>query len=157
VAFERIGRKPWPQMVARFEARIQRYGGEACHDGTGLGDVVEGYLTTPAEKVLLVGRTRSDLLSNYVNLVEKGGIVAPMITYAYREHLYASLSDLYGSGHLPDSICALALAAKGLGVPVLKGADLSWAELQQIWKSEGYAPQPTRLVRRRWGPSRYWE
>jgi hypothetical protein len=56
-----------------------------------------------AEKVLLVGRARADLLSNYVNLIEKGGIVAPMITYAYREHLYASLSDLYGAGQA--SVC----------------------------------------------------
>jgi hypothetical protein len=151
VAFERLGRRPWPQMVQRFEERIQRYRGEACHDGTGLGDVVDGYLSTPAEKVLLVGRTRSDLLSNYVSLIEKGGIVAPMITHVYREHLYASLSDLYGVGHLPDSICAMALATKGVGVPVLQAADVSWAELQQIWREEGYAPQPTRLVRHSWG------
>jgi hypothetical protein len=134
VAFERTGRRPWPSMVARFEDRIQRYGGEAAHDGTGLGDVVDGYLTTPAEKVVLAGRSRSDLLSNYVNLCEKGGIVAPMITYAYREHLYASLADLYGSaGHLPDSICAMALATKGVGVPVVQAVDVSPAEMEAIW------------------------
>jgi hypothetical protein len=116
VAFERQGRKPWPQMVARLEARIERYGGDAYHDATGLGAVVDGYLTKPAHGIILVGRVRSDLLSNYVNLVEKAGIVAPMITWAYREHLYASLADLYGSGHLPDSICSLALATSGVGI-----------------------------------------
>jgi hypothetical protein len=155
VAFERTGRRPWPQMVARFEERIQRYGGGACHDGTGLGDVVDGYLAKPAEKVLLVGRTRSDLLSNYVNLVEKGGIVAPMITYAYREHLYASLADLYGSGHLPDTICAMALATKGVGVPVTKAADVSWDEMQRIWADAAEAGEVAQLrpalSQRRWG------
>jgi hypothetical protein len=163
VAFERTGRKPWPQMVQRFEDRIQRYGGEARHDGTGLGDVVDGYLTTPAEKVLLVGRTRSDLLSNYVNLCEKGGIMCPMIVYSYREHLYASLADLYGSGHLPDSICSLALATVGVGVPVGKAEALSSEEIDRIL-SEQAALHPRRPEPRFQGgrlmrgarPSRYW-
>jgi len=162
VAFERLGRTPWPQMVGRFEARIQRYGGEAFHDGTGLGDVVDGYLTKPAEKVVLVGRTRSDRLSNYVSLVEQGGIVAPMITHPYREHLYASLSDLYGgSGHLPDTICALALATTGVGVPVVTAASVDPLTMQEIWaaaKEAGEAihgyDQPLLQPRRRW--RRYW-
>jgi hypothetical protein len=168
VAFERLGRKAWPTMVQRFEERIQRYGGDAAHDGTGLGDVVDGYLTTPAEKVLLVGRTRSDLLSNYVNLVEKGGIVAPMITYPYREHLYASLSDLYGSGHLPDTICAMALATKGVGVPVAQAVCVNANEMERLWAegaqqraAAGIAPEPreARIQPRLWGRSfrrRYW-
>jgi hypothetical protein len=137
VAFERTGRRSWPKMVERFDARIQRYGGAAAHDGTGLGDVIDGYLTEPAEKVLLVGRARADLLSNYVNLVEKAGIVAPMITYSYREHFYASLGDLYGSGHLPDSLCAMALATKGVGVPVVAPVGISPAEdpeIQAAWQ-----------------------
>jgi hypothetical protein len=132
VAFERTGRKPWPAMVQRFEHRIQRYGGEAFHDQTGLGDVVAGYLSTPAEGVILAGHTRADLISNYVNLVEKNGIVAPMIVSVYREHLYASLADLYGSGHLPDSICSLALATKGVGVPVVQAIGLDAETIAQI-------------------------
>jgi hypothetical protein len=93
-------------------------------------------------KVLLVGRTRSDLLSNYVNLVEKGGIVAPLITYPYTEHLYASVSDLYGSGHLPDSICSLALATFGVGVPVAMAVDVSPAEIERIQRGAGIWPTP---------------
>jgi len=159
VAFERTGRRPWPQMVERFEQRIQRFPGDACHDGTGLGDVVDSYVTQPVEKVVLVGRTRSDLLSNYVNLVEKGGIVAPMITHSYREHLYASLTDLYGSGHLPDSICAMALATKGVGVPIARAVSISPAEMERIWAEaaaeRGEAmPAPDRFTqpfRRIWG------
>jgi hypothetical protein len=163
VAFERTGRRPWPQMVDRFEQRIQRYGGTAAHDGTGLGDVVDGYLTEPAEKVLLVGRTRSDLLSNYVNLVEKAGLVAPMITYSYREHAYASLSDLYGSGHLPDSICAMALATKGVGVPVVAAVGISPdqdPEIQAAWRemARQEAAQRAWVRGRLWGgmDRRFW-
>jgi hypothetical protein len=116
VAFERQGRKAWPTMVSRFEARIQRYGGIAQHDSTGLGDVVAGYLTTPAYSVQLVGRTRSDLFSNYISEIERGSIVAPHIKFMYQEHLYCRVGDLYGAGHPPDSFVAGALAAVECGV-----------------------------------------
>jgi hypothetical protein len=119
VAFERCGRLPWPQMTAKFEARLKRYGGLAQHDQTGLGSVVHDNLRERAHGVVLSSKVRSDLLSNYVNLVEKGEIRAPMITYAYREHLYASVHDAYGSGHLPDTICAMALAAVDCGAKPL--------------------------------------
>jgi hypothetical protein len=163
VAFERTGRRPWPQMVERFEERIARYGGEAFHDATGLGAVVDGYLSKPAEGIILVGRTRADLLSNYVNLIEKGGIVAALISYMYREHLYASLGDLYGAGHLPDTICAMALATKGVGIPVTKAESISPEEMEAIWaeedaEAEAWEPaRPSVLTGRRWGNrARYW-
>jgi hypothetical protein len=102
-------------MVTRFEHRMQRYKGLAQHDGTGLGDVIKGYLTQRAHGVQLVGRTRSDLFSNYINVVEKGGLVAPRIRFMYREHLYYTVGDLYGGGHPPDSLVAGALAAVDCG------------------------------------------
>jgi hypothetical protein len=94
------------------------------------------------------------LLSNYINLCEKGGIVCPMITHCYREHLYASLSDLYGSGHLPDSICAMALACKGLYAPFVKAEWVSPAEMAEIWRESWQLlpPEPHSLTRGRlWG------
>jgi hypothetical protein len=111
VAFERLGRKAWPAMVERFEERITRYGGLAQHDATGLGDVIDGYLSRPAHGVILTGRTRSDLFSNYINEVERGAMVAPRIQFMYHEHLYCRVGDLYGAGHPPDSLVAMALAA----------------------------------------------
>jgi hypothetical protein len=111
VAFERIGRKPWPQMVARFDARIQRYGGIGQHDETGLGSVVDDSLTQRAYGVQLVGKGRSDLFSNYINLIEKGSLLAPRIKFMHGEHLYCRYGDLYGSGHPPDSFISGALAA----------------------------------------------
>ena len=101
VALERQGRKAWPTMVSRFEARIQRYGGIARHDSTGLGDVVAGYLTTPAWGVRLVGRTRSDLFSNCISGIERGSLGAPRITFMYKEHLYRRIGDLLVRATLP--------------------------------------------------------
>lgn len=109
VAFERCGRLPWPVMVGKFNARLARYGGRACHDGTGLGDVVDGYLEHSAEGFLMVGRARSVLLSRYISAVERGEIESPDIIFMHNEHKLASVDDVYGSGHLPDSIAAMAL------------------------------------------------
>jgi hypothetical protein len=111
VAFERLSRRPWPQQVERFERRLQRYPGRARHDGTGLGDVVGSYIRGKAEGLMLVGRTRADLFSEYVNIIESGGIVGPLIRYMHQEHLYCSVDDLYGRGHPPDSFVAAALAS----------------------------------------------
>jgi len=113
IAFERCGRLPWPVMVDKFDARLSRYKGRAIHDGTGLGDVVDGYRKHNAEGFLMTGRARSDLLSNYIAAIERGEIIAPMIDFMYGEHKYASVDDVYGSGHLPDSIAAGALAYSG--------------------------------------------
>ena len=110
VAFERCGRLKWPVMVGKLDRRLDRFGGWGCHDGTGLGDVVGGYLKHDATGFILTGRARSDLLSNYIGAVERGEIVAPDIRFMHDEHRYASVDDVYGSGHLPDSICAMALA-----------------------------------------------
>lgn len=114
VAFERTGRLPWPVMVGKFDERLERYGGSGTHDGTGLGDVVGDHLKAAATGFVMTGRARSDLLSNYIAAIERGEIEAPMIDFMYNEHKYASVDDVYGSGHLPDSIAAMALAWHGV-------------------------------------------
>ncbi len=115
VAFERCGRLPWPVMVGKFEKQINRFDSQhqATHDGTGVGDVVNDNLTVEARAFIMVGRARSDMLSNYINAVEDGAIVSPDIEFMHNEHKYASVDDVYGKGHLPDSICAGALAWRG--------------------------------------------
>lgn len=111
VAFERLSRRPWPHQVERFEKRLARFRGEGRHDGTGLGDVVHGYIRGRAEGVMLVGRDRADLFSDYINLIEQGRLMCPDIAYMHQEHLYCSVDDLYGRGHPPDSFVAAALAS----------------------------------------------
>jgi hypothetical protein len=113
VAWERTGRLDWPVMIAKLDDRMKRYGGKAFHDGTGLGDVVAGYINSPAKSFIMAGRARADLLSEYINACEKGDLIYPFIRYAYNEHKYASVEDVFSSGeghHLPDSISGGALA-----------------------------------------------
>ena len=67
----------------------------------------------------MVGRARSDMLSNYIAAIERRELVAPMIKFMYGEHKYASVDDVYGSGagaHLPDTIAAGALGMMKGGI-----------------------------------------
>lgn len=110
VAFERCGRMPWPVMTDKFNQRINRYPGTAAHDGTGIGDVVDSQLDAGANPVIMVGRARSSLLTEYVNAIERGDIVSPFVEFMETEHRLASVDHLYGSRHLPDTIAGGALA-----------------------------------------------
>lgn len=120
VAFERLARRPWPVMVGRLNKRWERFGGKVAHDETGIGGVVNDYIEVPRgckqsdlHGITMAGRFRSDMITEYVNAVEKGLLVAPRIQYMYDEHRFATPDDLYNgsaSSHLPDSIAASALA-----------------------------------------------
>lgn len=110
VAFERFGREPWPVMIAKFNDRVSRYEGRAAHDATGIGGVVDDYLTVGADAVTLVGQRRADIFTRYIAGIESGVIEAPMIHYADGEHRYVTNDDLRGAGHPPDTFVAGALA-----------------------------------------------
>lgn len=110
VAWVRLGRMPYPLMIAEFDKRVVRYPGSGAHDATGLGDVVNDYQTAGAEGVKLRGQVRTDLFSRYITAIENGEIESPLIRYCESEHKYATNDDLYGAGHPPDSFVAGALA-----------------------------------------------
>lgn len=113
VAFERCGRMSWPAMVDKLNARCRRYRGKAAHDATGVGDAVSGFVGVRVQDVLMVGRTRHEMLTEYIAAIERGELVAPYIEWAANEHEFASVEDVYGGGktaHLPDSIASGALA-----------------------------------------------
>jgi hypothetical protein len=114
VAFEALKRREWPQMIERFEKRVRRYPGRSSHDGTGIGDVVAGMMKgTRAESVILAGRERYETLTEYVSGVEARELKSPRLNLMYGEHRYASVDDLFKGGdghHLPDTVCAMALA-----------------------------------------------
>lgn len=123
VAYQAVRRMhSWPAMLKMFEDRMEKWGGSGMHDGTGLGDVMGaegGFMRTDAIGEILAGRNRAELLSSYVAGFERVEFTAPKIDLLYDEHRYASVDDLYGTGkdvHLPDSVCACALAYKsGIG------------------------------------------
>lgn len=114
VAFSRTRRMPYPAMIDLFTKRLRRYPGLGIHDATGLGKVVSDYLEERVTNFIMTGRQRDDMLSEYISGVERGEMIAPMIVSAYTEHKYASDDDIYSraqtKGHLPDTVCAFALA-----------------------------------------------
>lgn len=110
VAWLRTGRKPYPLIVAKYNERVKRYPGPAGHDATGLGKVVEDYLTVHSEGFDLVGKTRTDIFSSYLLALEHGKVIHPYIRYLRAEHNYLRSADLFGGGHPPDSVVASAIA-----------------------------------------------
>lgn len=156
VAVSREQKKPWPDMISVFDGRVKSYGGTAAHDNTGLGQVVHDLLTVDAEPFDMVGRQRSELLSEYIKAVENGDLEWPRddtntaLQAAYSEHKYATREDIYkgskdgtGTHHLPDTVSAGALAWRAANTPEAVGTmqqpnDPATGHLQQ-------APERGRL------------
>lgn|SRR5574341_53698 len=117
VAWMRMGREDWPVMIGEFNRRIMKYEGGAAHDATGLGNVVTDLLQSGVLNVVMVGRDRADLLTEYITAIERGEIESPHIEFAKNEHKQASRAAVYtqeniagtSRQHLPDSISAGAL------------------------------------------------
>lgn len=119
VAFERTGRLDWPTMTKKHCDRIREYGGGGAHDATGIGDVLGDYLDVASDGIIMVGYTRHELLSHYINALERGQLIWPLIKFAFDEHRLASVEDVYKSGdkfHLPDTMASGALAWKAAGL-----------------------------------------
>jgi len=113
VAFERVGREPYPAMIGRFEHQVTRFSSRAAYDRTGLGNVVRDLINVEARGVIMAGRDRADMISNYIGAIERGEIVAPFIAHMEAEHRLASRGIFQaGDEHLPDTIAAGALAWK---------------------------------------------
>lgn len=117
VAFQRFNRMPWPVIVKLVNMRLARWGGKLIHDSTGLGSVVKDYLVLPegmsnrdVKHQTIGGRERTEMLNAYVSAIEAGNFKTPRILWAYNEHRFATQEHLFGRLHLPDSICAGALA-----------------------------------------------
>jgi hypothetical protein len=113
VAFLRTGRKSWPQMVADLDKRLAAYGGFCVHDATGIGDVIDDLIEYDRRKVkdvVLRGRERESVFTEYIAGIEQFAIKSPRIQFAYSEHKYTTQKDLFGSGHPPDTFIAGALA-----------------------------------------------
>jgi hypothetical protein len=112
VYYMRVNRRPYPQMIGWFNDAINRFSADAIHDGTGLGNVVSDYVDVRARGFTMTGEKRAALLTEYVNAVEKGRLVAPRIKSAYLAHKYAQVGDLYSNSqafHLPDDVSSFSL------------------------------------------------
>ena len=114
VAVDRIQRRPWPEMAAHVGALLDAFPGPAAHDTTGAGNAIGAFpALAPHDQlqgVTLVGRARTDLFRHDIGAIERHEIVCPRIDACYTEHLYCGEDDLFGSGHPPETVVALALA-----------------------------------------------
>lgn len=113
VAFLRTGRKPWPDMIQDLDDQLNLYGGTCVHDATGIGNVVDDLIAYDRKKVrpvVLRGRERETVFTEYIAGIEQEAIKCPMTKFVYNEHKYVTQKDLFGTGHPPDSFIAGALA-----------------------------------------------
>lgn len=115
VYYVRINRRQYPVMVNIFNTLQKHYYAAGIHDATGLGGVVSDYIEGRVWDFQMTGRQRDDMLSNYVAAVENGLVRSPQIQTMYLEHKFCSWDDLFSRSqkyHLPDTVCAAALAWK---------------------------------------------
>ena len=119
VAWQKMNRLPWQAMVQKAVRQWLNYGGKFIHDATGIGNVVDDLVKEIAPPnmhrhitsyVMTGGGKRAALFSEYIAAIEQQAIIYPRIDYAFDEHRYVTDDDLYGNGHVPDSIVAGALA-----------------------------------------------
>ena len=114
VAVYRAQRRPWLSMTEKVGALLDEYPGPAAHDATGAGNAMGAFPALAAhdqlQGVTLVGRVRTDLFRHDIGAIERHEIVGPRIDACYTEHLYCGEDDLFGSGHPPETVVALALA-----------------------------------------------
>lgn len=113
VAYKRMQRTSYVYIAREIDKRVEEYGGHCVYDGGGPGKVVEDMLSCDAEKFEFSDKKEGvNVLANYVEAFEQGLVKFPMITYMWKEHLSLTFQMLYGGSnhHLPDTICAAALA-----------------------------------------------
>jgi hypothetical protein len=112
VHWTRMRRHPYPVMIGAFNSLMKEYNAEGIHDATGLGAVVADYIDRRARGFLMTGEKRDNMLSEYISAIESDKWRAPRVPVFYKNHLYASVEQIYARGkeyHLPDEICSMAL------------------------------------------------
>ncbi|KKL86288.1 hypothetical protein LCGC14_1946210, partial [marine sediment metagenome] len=111
VAWARLFHQPWPLAISHYNKRAtEMYPGKGIHDATGLGDVVAGYLNVPdAVDYIFTAASKMKCYMDYEVGVDKELLKWPRLKSLVELHTYLQRDDLYGGGHPPDEICALAL------------------------------------------------
>lgn len=140
VAWRRVNRLSWPAMVAMADRRLEAYGGLLTHDSTGIGDVVDDYLKhdrKQTEAIKMVGREREVLLNDWISAIEGREVKIPRIQFAYGEHKYVRLQDLFGSGHPPDSFVAFACAWKARNRRYTPMVTAQGPTRESPWRNQG--------------------
>ena len=110
VAYERVNQMRYSLMAEKLIRRVERYGGIAYHDSTGVGVAVnDNFEDNP--NIMPWSINKPDLLySPYIMAVQDSKIQGPKIATLDTEHKYLRWRDLSSRNHTPDSVCAKALA-----------------------------------------------
>lgn len=117
-AFLMTQKEPYPVMMGQFNDRIRNYGGPAMFDGTGMaGDMIEDNLAVAATPFDFSRRNQlHQIYSSYINAIEKGDYVYPVIPYLRKQYSLLTRGQVYEStrvskkNHTPDTFVAGALA-----------------------------------------------
>jgi hypothetical protein len=164
VKLVRVNRRSYDYMVGLVNTAMKDYRGIGMHDATGVGNGVNDFLDDAGGRMhrfVMQGRKRSEFLTDYVTAFEHGTYRLPRgisstggldigsadpLTVFMRQHRATTVADIFAPGkwdaHLPDDVCAMAMAHRaitnlgGAGAPV--GVDkLPEADLRPELYSEG--------------------
>lgn len=109
-------RRPWPDMISYFNETTKKYVGMSAHDATGIGNVVGDMIDERTIKMVMVGRDRTTMLTDYITAVENQNYAIPVTAKRLLEaHRSTTVDDVYRTAsvrdsHLPDEVAASALA-----------------------------------------------
>lgn len=114
VYVRKLNRRPWPYMIGQFNNLVNRYQAVSAHDATGLGNVVNDLVDARTSKVVMVGRDRTKLLTEYINAVERGAYALPAKGPLVPALRTVTVGEVFGSGdwksHLADEMASAAIA-----------------------------------------------
>jgi len=113
VRWVRCFRWPWPRVVKLYNDWGKEFHARAIHDATGIGDVIDAYLDIPIASMVsyvMTPASKAKLYLDYETSVSAGEVSWPALKSLVELHRTVTVDDLYGDGHPPDELCALALA-----------------------------------------------
>lgn len=142
VYVRKMNRRPWPYMIGQFNEIVSRYQAVSAHDATGLGNVVHDLVDERTSKILMVGKDRTKLLTDYITAVERGKYQMPRNSPLYEAHRSVTVDEVFGGGqwnsHLADEVaaCAIAHRAAATQAPPAFGQIVPRGKQRAKWMEE---------------------
>jgi hypothetical protein len=120
----KVNRQSWPSMIAMFDDCVRDYHAQSAHDATGLGNVIHDLVKSERTlSVELIGKERSELLSEYIVDFEHGAYRLPRSwtdetgqihdVPLFNAHKATTVDEVWGTArwdsHLPDEVAMMAI------------------------------------------------
>ena len=158
VYIRRVNRRDWPTMIGYFNEVCQRYrvGAKSAHDATGMGNVIADFVDDRSLKVQMIGQKRIELLTDYINAVERGVYALPSGTTFYDAHKGTTVDDVYSTSmrwdaHMPDEVVSMAMVHRAITrAPAEAGGEAIKKKDDGLptWLKRLHASQPASTVQR---------